>query len=356
MQVEKQNSENKESVVEDLVSANEEVVEETPVVEEEATKEEAQVIFDKKLPKDKMAKVLVEEAKTLVSHAEGKMDECKLLLADDLSAYESAKTALKEGGLNECDVLLSALGYHESDEDEIAEEGIVFETKEEVAPLYVKDVSSGKFSSFLLSLIVGAGGVVGTAYYATQQLGLTLDTTKLPSMDVVNKVLGWVGTQIGRPDDVMSGGLALGGASLLLMVLVYKIRVSSKANKNLTFASNQLEEAKRHVSYKEDCKSQMEKIDAHIHDAIDTLKTHQVLFNEQKGKLQRILHIEGEQESYGAYHEKSKDIMEETAKLSKSVRGFMAVPMSEEGKLSGKSTLLLHSAKEKMKKMIDSLY
>jgi len=48
--------------------------------------------------------------------------------------------------------------------------------------------------------------------------------------------------------------------------------------------------------------------------------------------------------------------MRDTQGLINSIRSFIATAMSEEGKLSGKSTLFLHSAKSKMQKMIERLY
>ena len=129
-----------------------------------------------------------------------------------------------------------------------------------------------------------------------------------------------------------------------------------KASKNLNHATAQLEAAEEYTVQKGSCKDEMDKVDAHIHDTIATLKTYQVLFNEQKGKLQRILHIEGEKEEISEYHQKSISEMKETQELINAVRSFIATAMSEEGKLSGKSTLFLHSAKSKMQKVIERLY
>ena len=351
--------ENQDAPVTDLIEEQEEntEVEVVEAVEEEQAEAES-IVLDSNMSRSELTESFINEARVLVSGAEGKVDECKLLLSTDLKSYDEAKTALKEGGMEESDVLLSALGYREDAEDEetLEEEKVVFEAKDEVAPLYIQDVSSGKFSSFLLSLIVGAGALAGSAYYAATQMGMTLDFTKVPSPEILTKVFGWFGTQIGRPDDALNGGAAVGVVLFLIMLIIYKMRVGGKSKKNLSFATNQLEEAKAHALHKEDCKVQMEKVDAHIQESIETLKTYQVLFTEQKGKLQRILHIEGEKEYASEYHAKSQEIMQDTAELLHAVKSFMSVPMSEEGKLSGKSTLFLHSAKAKIQKVIERLY
>jgi len=337
--------------VEELTSDIEETTKELESLEEELPKE------TKKLKKHDKAKILVEKAKSIVKEAEDQMDSCKLLLADDLKAYEEAKQQLKEGGMDASESLLSLLGYvtdvsNEKDE----EENIVFESKEEVEPIYLRDVSSGRFTGLLLSLLGGAATLGGLVYYATNKLGISLDITKVPSNETLQTIFGWYGTQIGRQDDAVNGGLVVGAVVLLVMALIYFIRVSLKGNKNLHFATKQLEEAEVYTTYKGSCKEEMDKVDAHIHDAIDTLKNYQVIFNEQKGKLERILHFEGKKEEGTEYHEKSLDEMKETQELLDAIKTFIGLPMSEEGKLSGKSTLFLHRAKSRMQRMMERFY
>jgi hypothetical protein len=307
----------------------------------------------KKLKKHDEAKLLVEKAKGIVNEAEEQMDACKLLLADDLKAYEEAKQALKEGGMDASESLLSQLKYvvEESEEEE---ESVLFEPAEET-PIALKDVSSGRFTGLLLSLLGGAATLGGLAYYAINKLGIPLDITKVPSNETLQTIFGWYGTQIGRPEDAVNGGLVVGAVVLVVMALIYMIRVSLKGNKNLHFATKQLEEAEVYTTQKGSCKEEMDKVDEHIHDAIDTLKTYQVLFNEQKGKLERILHFEGQEEE-ATYHEKSLDEMKETQELLDAVKTFMGIPMSEEGKLSGKSALFLYRAKSRMQRMIERFY
>ncbi len=118
----------------------------------------------------------------------------------------------------------------------------------------------------------------------------------------------------------------------------------------------QFVEAELYAEKKSDCKVEMEKVDAHMKETIKTLKTYEILFNEQQGKLQRILHIEGEKEKATEYHEKSFAEIRETKKLIRTIKDFMAVSMSEEGKLSEESVLRLEKVKTQMDHMIDRLY
>lgn len=350
----KENASEIEESIEETAAEVQEVAEEA---EEKVDAVQEEVLSEaKKIKKHDEAVALVGKAKNIVKESEEQLEACKLLLSDDLKEYEEAKKALNEGGLNACEALLSESGYIDESDETIEEDGVVFEAKEDLEPIVVKDVSSGKFTGLLLSLLGGGITLAGIVYYATNKLGMTLDVSKVPSNETFQTIFGWVGTQIGRLDDAINGGLLVGVVVLGVMIMIYATRVALRGNKNLHFAAKQLEEAEAYTAHKGNCKEEMDKVDVHIHDAITTLKTYQVLFNEQKGKLQRILHIEGTKEALSEYHEKSISEMRETQGLVNSIRSFMATPMSEEGKLSGKSTLFLHSAKSKMQKVIDRLY
>ncbi len=344
--------------IEENVSKAEEVVSELEnIVEEEVETVEEEITSQiKKMKKNDAANLLVKKAKVIVEDAEGQLEKCKLLLSDDLKGYEEAKKSLNEGGFNACEALLSELGYVDNSEETIEEDGVVFEPKEDVEPIVLQDVSSGKFTGYLMALIGGAATLGGMVYVATEKLGVTLDLSKIPTPETIKPVFSYYGTLVGMNENTNIGMALVAVVTLLVMWIIYAIRVSTKGSKNLHFATGQLEEAEAYTTQKGNCKEEMDKVDVHIHDAITTLKTYQVLFNEQKGKLQRILYIEGEKEALSEYHEKSILEMRETQGLVNSVRSFMATPMSEEGKLSGKSTLFLHSAKSKMQKMIDRLY
>ena len=357
-------------IVEENVSETDKAVDETVAedveeVAEAETDKELEAVAEaeddvasqfENMKKNDAAVMLVKKAKIIVKDAEKQMDECKLLLSDDLKDYDAAKKSLNEGGLNACETLLSELEYIDNTEETIEEDVVVFEAKEDLPPIVLQDVSSGKFTGFLMALIGGAATLGGMAYVATEKLGVTLDLSKVPAPETVKPVFAYYGTLIGMNENASIGMALVAVVTLLVMWIIYAVRVSSKASKNLHFATEQLEEAEVYTAHKGNCKEEMDKVDAHIHDAIAILKTYQVLLNEQKGKLERILYIEGEKEELSEYHQKSISEMKETQGLINSIRSFMATAMSEEGKLSGKSTLFLHSAKSKMQKMIEGLY
>ncbi|SFV91063.1 ORF 73; extensive acidic domains, potential leucine zipper; immediate early protein homolog [hydrothermal vent metagenome] len=308
------------------------------------------------MKKSDAAMMLIEKTKHIVNDAEKQMEACKLLLEEDLKGYHEAKTALESEALHESEELLNVLGFENKNEEESEkEEVVVFERKEELPPFVVQEVSSGKFTGFLMALITGGTAFAGMVYLASQKVGITLDVTKVPTMDTLKEVLGWYATLFGGKPNFVLGGTFVAAVTLLVMWIVYAIRVSNKASSNLAFAKTQLSEAEAYIKQKGSCKEEMDKVDAHIQDAIETMKSFQVLLHEQNAKLKRIMHIEGHKEN-DKYHDKSREEMRSTRVLIDAIKEFMETPMSEEGKLSGKSTLFLHSAKSKLQKIIDRLY
>jgi len=350
-------TQSEETAEETVSEENAEVSEAAEESEENEENEESEGEIDEHLgdlKKNDAAVLLIKKAKHIVHDAEAQMEACKLLLSDDLKEFEDAKTSLKNGGMEESEELLDTLGF-DKDKDEEPEEVIVFEAKEEVSPVYIRDVSSGKFTGFLLALIFGVVTLLGLLYVATQKLGIPLDLNKIPTAETRNSVLSWFGSLVGM-NDPMVGGAMLAVVVLLVMWIVYAIRVSVRASSNLEFAKEQLKQAEEYASLKGTCKDEMDKVDAHIKDAIEVMKTYEVIFNEQKGKLRRIQHIEQSGQESPEYHEKSLKEMEDTYDLIKAMKDFLNMPMSEEGKLSGKSTLFLYRAKNRLEKMIDKLY
>jgi len=329
-------------------------VDESKVVEEHSNTQ--MDISKKKEKKHQHAVRLVEQAKQIVKDAHEQTEACKLLLVGDLKEYEEAKKSLRAGGYDACSSLLEKLGYANQNDDVVEENTVVFEPKEEIEPIALKNVSSGRFTGFMLSLFGGVVTVVGLTFLATQKLGMTLDVTKVPSTETLEKIATWFSTAVGLEPNVTIGTGIVGMVSLAVMAIVYAVRVSLKGSKNLHFAVKQLAEAELYTDVKSNCKAEMDKVDAHMKETVTLLKMYEVLFNEQKGKLERILHIEGSKEKSSDYHEKSFLEIRDTKELLRTIKDFISTPMSEEGKLSEKSVQLLQRAKTQMDRMLERLY
>ena len=345
----------KSEVVEDVESKMENTVENE---EFEADMEEASTpVKKKKVKKHQEALRLVNQAKQMVKEADTQTEACRLLLVGDLKEYEQAKDSLKAGGFDACASLLEKLGYQtKPDTVKVEEKVVVFEPKEELEPIVLKDVASGKFTGMVYALIGGAITATGLVYLATEKLGMTLDISKVPSTEIMGNIASWFSEVVGLGSNVYVGSGIFALASLSVMAIIYAVRVNLKGNENLHFAVKQLVEAELYTEQKGHCKEEMDKVDVHMKETVDTLKMYEVLFNEQKGKLERILHIEGSKEKSTDYHEKSFLEIRETKELIRTIKDFISTPMSEEGKLSEKSVLFLQRAKTQMDKMLERLY
>jgi hypothetical protein len=352
-------------IVEDTIDESEneneeEVAEEISRIEEEVTQEledpNEETPIPAKANKHEKALRLVEKAKKIVQEANDQANECRLLLESDLKEYNDAKERLNAGGLDECISLVSELGDQSQDYLEEEENIVVFEVKEQVKPIVLKEVSSGKFTGFLLSLFAGAATAIGLVYLATEKLNMTLNVTRVPSEDIVQSLLAWFSTIIGVHENVTIGAAVFGTSVFLVMILIYWLRVSLRTNSNLHFAAKQFVEAQLYTEQKANCKEEMDKVDAHIKDTIKTLETYEIILNEQRGKLRRILHIEGKKDKSTDYHDKSYIEIRDTKELIHTIKDFINTPMSYEGKLSSKSILLLQNTKDQIDKVLKRFY
>jgi len=343
-----------EELGEKLVEKSEEEIEELEKREEAI--EEALEEKIEKLSKHEEAVALVEQARTITEDAEAQLDECKLLLSSDLKEYENAKENLKKNGLEESEALLESLGYEGEEGVELNEDHVVFEPKEELEPIRIQDVSSGGFTGFILALIIGVLTYLGMVYTAAAKLGITFYASHAFKPEALKPVMEWYASLVGMADNPPVGGTIIAVAVLLVMWIVYAIRVSIRTSSNLRMAEEQLEAAKAYSEQKGSCKEEMDKVDDYIKEAIDTLNLYQVLLHEQKAKLMRIAHVESDKIEASDFHHKSNIEMQDTEELIAAIKDFMSVPMSEEGKLSGKSSLFLHRAQSKIQKVLDRLY
>jgi hypothetical protein len=333
------------------------LAEETVKAVEEQMEVSGQKKIEKKEKKHLKALRLVNEARQMVDEADKQAQACKLLLVDDLQEYEEAKISLKQGGYDACVRLLENLGYENKiHQKQVNSKVTVFEPKEELTPMQIKNVSSGKFTGLMLSLFAGTITTVGLIYMATEKLGITLDLSKLPSVEVRESILSWFSEAVGLESNVMVGAGILGLSTLSVVAIVYALRVGLKGSKNLHFAVKQFVEAELYTEKKADCKAEMDKVDAHMKETVSTLKMYEVLLNEQKGKLERILHIEGAKSKSTEYHEKSYAEIRETKALIREMQNFMALSMSKEGRLSQESVDALSKAKKQIDRMLERLY
>ena len=347
-----------ESGEENMDNIEEERSEET---ETSKTSETSHKLFEidehiKNLKKNVAAKLLVKKAKFIVHEAENQMESCKVIFEKDLEGYEKAKKALRENGLDASESLLSQLGYVWEGNTDNEESEVVFEPNEQVSPVEIREISTGRVSGIILGLLASLVIFLVLAFAAVKELGINLDIFNTPLGELVVPVLNWYGSYVGLDDNPLASGILLLSLFSLIAVGVYRMKIRMQENQNLIMAKEQLLAAEEYSTHKVTCQEQMKRVDRFINKSIDTLKLYQVILNEQQGKLGRILYMEKEKIGSSDFHPDSMTTMKDTQELVNYIKDFMAVPMSEEGQLSPKSSLYLLRAENRIQKVISKIY
>jgi len=368
---------------------NQEEIEGEGIEEEETLQQETTDLVDsniENLSKADAVALLIKKAKILVDEADNKLNESQEVLKNDLQEYEDAKSKLKATVISVNSDLLKQLDYQQeqleqleameegdqyadeleqlnSIEDTIEvlkeedfQEASPYEIKNTISPMYVQEPSSGKFGGFILGLIGGGATFAGMAYFASTKLGIKLDPSKVPSMETCKPIFEWYSKLVGQTDPNIGMGL-MGGSALLVLWIIYAIKKGSKANKNLEFAKDQLNQAESYALQKLECKRSMDEIDEHLKDAVKTFKLYDVVLNEQQAKLNRIMFIEADKIQSGDFHEKSLREIADTRSLVEAVKSYISTPMAdEEGRLSISISNALNNMKATIDKLISRLY
>ncbi len=340
------------SMSEEQNVTKEEIAIEPEVNSDDKSENKALTTTPQKTKKHLEAKKLVQEAKSIAKTSQSEVHDCELVLDGNMREYKESKEALSKGVIKDAKALLFELGYTKTSNEKMEEDAVVFKANKDVKPIILKDVHSGKFTGLILSLFGGFITFVGLIYLATEKLSMTLYVDKVPSGETTHSIFAWFGTLFGREDDAINGGIFVGIIVLLVVTLIYVLRVSLKGGSNLRFATKQMKETQKYITYNSNCKIEMDRMDGHIIDAIKVLADYGAVLNEQNAKLARIRHFEGKQSSLVGYHDKSVHEMSNTQNIIENISQFMATAMSDDEKLSGKSTLFLHTAKESMQKIV----
>lgn len=307
-----------------------------------------------KIDKSSEAQRLVSKAQTIVNEIEKETYQCKILLDKDLEEYKESIKEFKNNALDETVELLKKLGFNIK--SEMQENKQIFEATQEITPISLKDISSGKLSGFLYGLLGGfiTAGII--LYISIVQLGITITTSKDEILNSLKEATLFVSTLVSKNPDMAIGSGIITFIILFIGSLIYIIIVSLREEANFKFAKKQFNEAKEYTDQKSFCKAEMDRVNFHIKEAIKTLKLYEVLITEQNGTLKRILFIEGELETNTDYKEKSLVQINDVRSLRKRIEDFIETSMSKEGKLSDESIEALKVAKDEADKMLHKLY
>jgi len=299
---------------------------------------------------------LIEKAKEMVDKSEKETVECINNLDGDISNYEAVKSDFIHNYLAPAQELLSRYDFKGNIEIDENRAIINLDNAPSVDPIYVHELSSGKFGGVILGILSAFAVMFGWVYIASRALSINLSTNEIPSSDIQNKILSWIGGgNTGGAGDPLIGAVVLIVSGLIIMWIIYSFKVYLQEESNIKKADEVTAEVIFYCTKKEECKVEMGKISDHINMVESTIKTAMVFIDENNSSLRRIKHIEGEVD-FDELHPLSQDIVRDTKILVIGIEELISTDMSEEdGTLSKESESVLentikrhHNYKEKI--------
>ena len=311
---------------------------------------EVELVRDSDMKKSKQveAKELIESSKELVSKVDHQVEECKIGVSKAAENFDEMKQTFNSVTFKGSQELLETVGFeYNSALDELNEPfELALEDKNRTT-IDIKNISSGRFTGLLLAIGAALVTLAIWIYFATQKLNIPLNVNMTPEAAEahINPLLSWIGGGItGAIGNPMFGALILGFSALLMAWLVYAIRVNLKANKNLDIARKTYEESTEYSIGKDDCKKEMERIDAHLKESSKEVENFTILLNEQNAILKRVVYVEGASSEEHHYHPSSMKTMRDTERLMRAMEKLLNTSVTSEGKLNLKSEQALSNA------------
>ncbi len=329
----------------------ESIADETIQAEEEVITQVAPIVAKK-------SDALIHEARTIIENSDVTTKSCMEILEEDVEKYENAKSMLLNDSIHPSEALLKKVGFDSSIEQELdEEEAINFEDIKQIEPIYVRELSSGKFGALILSLLAGLAVIVGWIYIASNALNIVVDISKAPTLEAQNSILSWIGGGItGGEGNAMIGMIIMAFSAIIAIWVVFAIKIFMRESKNYQVAQKVKEEAEFYCTKKEECQKEMEKISVHINQVIDAIETSKIYINEQNATIQRIIHIEPNVE-FDELHQKSQEEVTNTNILVNGIKQLISTPMaSEYGSLAEDAKVILAKTQRRQETYREKLY
>jgi hypothetical protein len=303
------------------------------------------------------AEALIVTSQDLVAKVDLDVAECKVGISEAAEEFDSAKKTFNNVTFKNAEDLLERIGfeyttYTESDAFELS---ISESLKEKFS---VDKLRSGKFTGFILAILVALATVGTWIYLATSKLGIDIGSlTVETATSHVNPVLTWIGGDIVSADtNMIMGALILGFSALIMAWLVYALRTKLRASKNLRIAKDTFEKSNEYCLSQEECQREMKKVDGHLRAATVEIKNFEMILNEQSSVLKRILHVEGAYDDEKEYHPSSKKVMRETEKIMRAAESLLETAITTDRKLNFQSVQALNFAREVYSEYLSRIY
>ncbi len=307
--------------------------------------------------KNEQAKELVRKSKEIISKADREIEVAKSGILKNMDRLQEIKNNFLNTTFTKSLILLEKASYKytQKESDEPFELSLDSGNKS----IFLKNISSGKFSGFILSLLSILLVAMGWVYLAIVNLGikLQLEPPRIPDNETINRIFTWIGGGMtGAEGNAIAGEATVAISGLIVAVLVYKIYTSLRENKNFKVATDIYHKSHHYLKQQQEAKSEIEKIGQHIEEMIPTIEDYKYLLDEQNGKLARILHVEGTKDDYETYHPTSIETMKDTEQLMNRVQELITTPVTKDNRLNQKSISSLNEAKEVYQYFLSKIY
>ena len=332
-------------------------------VDEVVTVEESIAVEEEITPKIeplgvKKSDDLIAEARSLIEESDLSTRSCMEILEEDVERYEEAKELLVNESILPSETLLKKVGFDSSIEQELdEEEAINFEDIKQVEPIYVRELSSGKFGALILSLLAGFAVVLGWIYIASNALNIVVDMGKMATPQIQNQIFSWIGGGMtGGEGNAMMGMAIVALSAFATLWIVFATRVFLRESQNYKIAQKVKEDAEFYCTKKEECQKAMEKVSEHINQVISAMETSKIYLNEQNATIQRIIYIESDK-PFEELHQKSQEEISNTNILINGIKQLISTPMaSEYGTLSEDAKVILAKTQRRQETYREKLY
>lgn len=303
--------------------------------------------------KNKKAKELVASAEQMIGDVDSEIAETDSKFESDINNY----TALRDDvtadviktfddtyiQIQNVDFKGSIVTYTDDKMEDIG--GEFCDCKHEIEPVEIKKVNSGFIGATTGAVVAGVVTLAAALAVAVTQMGIEVDTKRIPTPEQITSVLEWFGG-----GDKIIGASALGGGVAIITLITGYLLLNSRSKKNLLRAEVDFTEATAAHLDKSTQNRKTMSMTEYIETMENNLKTLRVYLNEFNAVLQRIVHIEGT--DYAAYSSTSQRDVHTALSIYKRVKGLICTKVvAPEGKVTSKSKYEMEKGTEFIKEL-----
>jgi len=296
---------------------------------------------------------IVESARERVRSAEREVEEALETIEKELDEFIEYEKNTLAPIVEESRQIIEKVGIEDEEIGDLPEPEVDLAPVKEAGRLDLQSISSGKGGAFFLSLIFGAATLGGWYMLAVKEAGAA--ATQGLNMAALEQLAANISSFLSLGGSAQAGMAVVVVSTLIVMWIVYSIKVSLQASKNMEIAKEIEEKANEYCEQKGECKLKVLKVADSVKDLNELVRKYEVLLDEKNAALRRALHLEDTLE-FEELHERSRKELEHMMELVKEVETLLATPLAKDGELSAESLEVIEKTKELLEKHIHDIY